>query len=189
LKSEKNAPMEFEILAGLPPCGALALPFPSDGTGRHREGLVVRFNPTSVEPWVGNFQRGETTCDSVFSHPDGRQVVIVAGGQVYIIDPEMQRETQYAMSASINFAISMPELNQIVLCNDLWFEAIRADGIGWSSDRLSWDGIRNISISAATLTGEAYSPLSDSWSPFTLDLLTGESFGAIYPAEIATAVR
>jgi hypothetical protein len=178
----------FEILAGLPPYGAVALPFPSDGAGRHREGLVVRFNPASVEPWVGNFQRGATTYNSVLAHPDGRQVVVVAGGQGYVIDPEMRMETQCRMSASINFAISMPEFNQIVLGTDLEFGAIRADGTGWNSGRLSWDGIKNISISAATLKGEAYSPLSDSWFPFTLDLLTGESFGAIYPAEFARAV-
>jgi hypothetical protein len=92
------------------------------------------------------------------------------------------------MPASINLAISMPEFNQIVLGNDLEFGAIRADGTGWNSGRLSWDGIKNVSTSAATLRGEAYSPLSDSWFPFTLDLLTGESFGAIYPTEFARAV-
>ena len=175
----------FEILAGLPPYGALALPFPSDGTGRHREGLVVRFNLASAEPWVGNFQRGATTYNSVLAHPDGRQVVVVAGGQGYVIDPEMRSETQcLIMPPSINLAISMPEFNQIVLGTDLGFGAVRADGTGWNSGRLSWDGIKNISISAATLTGEAYFPGDDSWSPFTLDLLTGESFGAIYPAHL-----
>jgi hypothetical protein len=178
----------FEILAGLPPYGAVAFPFPSDGAGRHREGVVVRFNPASVEPWVGNFQRGLTPYDSVLARPDGRQVVIVAGGQGYVIDPEMRRETQRLMPASINLAISMPEFNQIVLGNDLEFGAIRADGTGWNSGRLSWDGIKNVSTSAATLRGEAYSPLSDSWFPFTLDLLTGESFGAIYPTEFGRAV-
>jgi hypothetical protein len=179
----------FEILAGLPPYGGLALPFPSDGTGRHREGLVVRFNPASVEPWVGNFQRGATTYNSVLAHPDGRQVVVVAGGQGYVIDPEIRSETQcLIMPPSINLAISMPEFNQIVLGTDLEFGAIRADGTGWNSGRLSWDGIKNISISAATLAGEAYAPMGDSWFPFALDLLTGESFGAIYPAELARAV-
>jgi hypothetical protein len=92
--------------------------------------VVVRFNPASVEPWVGNFQRGLTPYDSVLAHPDGRQVVIVAGGQGYVIDPEMRRETQRLMPASINLAISMPEFNQIVLGNDLEFGAIRADGTG-----------------------------------------------------------
>jgi len=178
----------FEVLAGLPPYGAVALPFPSDESGAHREGLVVRFNPISVEPWIGNFQRGGTTYDLVLAHPDGRQVVIVAGGCGYVVDPELRKETRHQMSDSINFAISLPELNQIVLGNNLEFGAIRADGTAWNSGRLSWDGIRNISISGATLKGEAYSPLSDSWSPFTLDLLTGECIGAIYPTEFARAV-
>jgi hypothetical protein len=40
-------------------------------------------------------------------------------------------------------SISMPELNQIVLGTDLQFGVIRADGTGWKSARLSWDGITN----------------------------------------------
>jgi hypothetical protein len=128
----------FEILAGLPPYGAVALPFPSDGIGRHREGLVVRFDRASVEPWVGNFQRGATTYDSVLAHPDGQQLVVVAGGQGYVFDPEMRSETQCLMPQAINFAISMPEFNQIVLGNGLEFGAIRVDGTGWNSGRLSW---------------------------------------------------
>lgn len=171
----------FEILAGLPPYGAPALAFPSSGAGRHREGLVVRFNPGNVESWVGNFQRGATTYNAVLAHPDGRQVVVIAGGEGYVIDPESRSETPCLMSPTINLAISMPEFNQVVLGTDLEFGVIRADGTGWKSARLSWDGIRNVSISATTLTGEARSP-DDSWYPFTLDLLTGESVGGSYPA-------
>jgi hypothetical protein len=90
----------------------------------------------------------------------------------YVIDPEMRSETQcLIMPPSINLAISMAEFNQVVLGTDLEFGAIRADGTGWNSGRLSWDGIKIISVSAATLTGEAYAPMGDSWFPFTLDLL------------------
>jgi hypothetical protein len=178
----------FEILAGLPPYGALALPFPSDGAGRHREGLVVRFDPAGVEPWVGNFQRGTTTYNTVIVHPDGRQVIVIAGGRGYIVAPETRRETRCPMPSTINLAIPMPEFNQVVLGTDLEFGAIRADGTGWKSGRLSWDGITNVSISGTTLTGEAYSPLDRSWYQFTLDLLTGESLGGTYPTEFARAV-
>jgi hypothetical protein len=189
VESEKHAMDRFEILAGLPLYGTLALPFPSDGTGRYREGLVVRFNPASAGPWVGNFQRGATRYDSVLAHPDGRQVVIVAGGQGYVIDPETRSEMPCLMPPMINLAISMPEFNQIVLGTDLEFGVIRADGTGWKSARLSWDGITNVAISATTLTGEAYSPLDDAWHPFTLDLLTGESLGGSYPTEFAREDR
>jgi hypothetical protein len=42
--------------------------------------------------WVGNFERGATRYNSVLAHPDGRQVVIVAGGEGYIIAPETPSE-------------------------------------------------------------------------------------------------
>lgn len=173
----------FEILTGLPPYGPLALPFPSNGAGRHREGFVVRFTPGSVGSWVGNFQRGATRYNSVLAHPDSRQVVIVAGGEGYIIDPETRSERPCIMSSTINLAISVPEIEQIVLGTDMEFGVIRADGTTWKSGRLSWDGITSVSISGALLTGEAYSPLDDSWHPFTLDLLTGEGLGGSWPKE------
>ena len=177
----------FEILSGLPPYGDAALPFPSDGSHAFREGLVVRFNPMSPDVWTGNFQRGLTEFDTVLDHPDTRQVVVIAGGAGYVIDPQLRKETHH-MSDGINYAAFLPDLGIIVVGNDLEFGAIRADGTGWSSGRISWDGIRNVSISGSVLTGEAYSPLGDAWTPFTLDLQTGECVGAIYRSEMARAV-
>lgn len=179
--------LRFEILFGLPPYGPMAFPFPSDGRGAFREGLVVRFHPVCSEAWVGNFQRGLTKYDVVLEHPDQRQAVVIAGGSGYVVDPELRKETHH-MSDAINYAVSLQDLGEIVVGNDLEFGAIRADGTGWNTPRISWDGIRNISISGSTLTGEAYSPLGDTWSPFTLDLLSGKVIGAIYPTEMASIV-
>src|SRR5262249_4803955 len=102
----------FEILAGLPPYGAPALAFPSSGAGRHREGLVVRFNPGNVESWVGNFQRGATTYNAVLAHPDGRQVVVIAGGEGYVIDPESRSETTGLIWPTIKLSLTLPDVDQ-----------------------------------------------------------------------------
>jgi hypothetical protein len=93
------------------------------------------------------------------------------------------------MSADINFAILLPDLKQIILGSAVEFGGIRSDGTGWNSGRISWDGFRNISVSGSTLTGEAFSPLSDGWTPFTLDLISGNCVGAVYPKEMARAVQ
>lgn len=179
--------MRFEILSGLPPYGDAALPFPSDGRYAFREGLVVRFNSMSPDEWTGNFQRGGTKFDVVLDHPDARQIVVIAGGAGYVIDPQLRKETHH-MPGPIDYAVFLADLGMIVVGNGLEFGAIRADGTGWSSGRISWDGFRNVSISGSVLTGEAYSPLGDAWTPFTLDLQTGECVGAIYRSEIARAI-
>jgi hypothetical protein len=80
----------FEILPGLPPYGPMAKPFPSSGYASHREGFVVQFSSQKIGLWIGNFQRGLTNFSNVYEHPDGKRVVVVSGGDGYVIDPERQ---------------------------------------------------------------------------------------------------
>lgn len=68
------------------------------------------------------------------------------------------------------------------------FTAIKADGSGWHSPRISWDGLRIIEIRGTELLGEAYTPSANEWVPFKLDLLTGHCPDGIYEKEMAGAV-
>jgi hypothetical protein len=56
----------------------------------------------------------------------------------------------------IKHAIPVPELDAVVLGDDLQFGAIRAEGLWWQSGRISWDGFRNLVVSGIILTGESY---------------------------------
>ena len=179
----------FEVLQGLPPYGPMALPFPSTGRQAFKEGLVVRFWSKNSETWVGNFQQSFTGYDAVLAHPDGHQVVVIASGAGYVIDPEIRCETRRELSIAIMFATHLPELGIILICDGLQFATLKADGEGWASNRIAWDGIRSISIEGARLHAEAYSPISARWHPFSLDLNTGKCTNAIYSAEMSTATR
>ena len=80
---------KFKILAGLPVYGDLPEQFSATGIGMHREGFVVQFFPSEkIASWIGNFQRGLNFFDEAFEHPDGSSVVVVAGGECYIVDVE-----------------------------------------------------------------------------------------------------
>ena len=80
--------LSFEILPGLPASGEWAVPFPQDPRGSFREGLVVRFfDEADGTSWVGNFRQSFRGSDLVTRHPDGHHVVVVAGGEGYLVDP------------------------------------------------------------------------------------------------------
>jgi len=81
----------WEILSGLPPYGPPALNFSATGTGLHREGYVVRFFPDGTEAWVGNFQPGFVSFWDVAEHPNGEDIVVIAGGTAYVISPTAKR--------------------------------------------------------------------------------------------------
>jgi hypothetical protein len=170
---------KYEVLPGLPPYGPSAEGFSATGQGKHREGLVVRFFPRSGESWVGNFQRGWGGCDAVFEYPEGTNIVIVvAGGQGYIVDPEA-RQCMETFGGSIESAHHVPELNAVVLGDGLWFEAMGPAGLLWRSGRISWDGMCELNVDGLTLSGKAGDP-DGRWTPFTLDLRTGEFDGGSY---------
>jgi hypothetical protein len=179
--------MRFEVLPGLPPYGPMAVSFTKNGATEHREGLVVRFYPKGSDPWVGNFLGGTTAYTVVLDHPNGPDVIIIAQGDVSIIDPE--RRTIHDWTApDITAVIPVPSLRLVVFQGLTDFTAFGTDGPGWRSPRISWDGFRNIEVCETELLGEAYTPNGDDWAPFRLDLLTGHCTDGIYAQEMARAV-
>ena len=83
----------FHVLPGLPPYGPLALPVPfsATGMGTHKEGFVVEFLPGESASWVGNFQRGLSKFDLVVNEPGSNRLIVVAGGEAYLVDPLTRR--------------------------------------------------------------------------------------------------
>ena len=177
----------FEIIDGLPSYGPAALPFPEDGRGAFREGFVIRFHPAACASWVGNFQRGISGGDWIVDRPDGQQVVVIAGGGGYVVDPETRRQT-HEFGGGINFVQQVPPLNIVVIGNGTQLGVFSADGLSWT-ERISWDGMQNIAVSGTILHGEAWSPISNMWRPFELDLRTGKTVGSVYGEQMGGAVQ
>jgi hypothetical protein len=71
-----------------------------------------------------------------------------------------------------------------VFSNGLWFEALDPSGVLRRSRRVSWDGFREVHLAEGMIRGEAYNPMDDDWTPFTVDVATGEVRGGSYPREI-----
>jgi len=82
--------IECEELPGLPPYGDLAKAFPSSWARTGREGYVVEIRPNKGATWVGNFRPGFSGFSGTYRHPNGCDVLVVSGGQGYVVDPEMQ---------------------------------------------------------------------------------------------------
>jgi hypothetical protein len=168
----------FEVLSGLPPYGPLAESFSATGHGRHREGFVVRFVSKSGDQWVGNFQPGLGGCSIVLEHPDGTNLIVIAGGQGYVVDPEC-RQCLAMFGADIQSTFHSPEIAAFIFENGLWFEAIGRSGHLWRSERISWDGMKDLVVDGLAVTGSAWH-YSDRWLPFRLNLMNGDFTGGSY---------
>ncbi|MDH4322884.1 MAG: hypothetical protein OEW90_01955 [Betaproteobacteria bacterium] len=168
----------FEVLPGLPPYGPMAKSFSETGQGTHREGFVVRFGVDQTEPWVGNFQPGLTEFSGAYAHPDERHVVVVSGGDVYVVDPE-SRNAVAEFGGMVNSVLAIAGERALLFEETLWLRLLTAEGIRWKTKRISWDGIRNLSVVDDAIIGEAWS-IEDTWHPFKVDISSGRVEGGAY---------
>ena len=170
----------FEELPGLPGTGPWPERFSATGEGMHSEGFVVRFLPDRGEPWIGNFHGGLSSFSGVHSHPDGQHVLVVAGGQGYVVDPETRALVQL-LGGAIESVHVYGQHDLLVLDHQgLAFEAIGRNGRVWRTRRLSWDGFRDVDYGQTEIVGEGWNAIGQQWQPFRVDVRTGLSSGGAY---------
>lgn len=172
--------LNWDILDGLPRYGLPADAFSATGLGKHREGLVVRLHGSGGS-WVGNFQRGLSGFDHVVEHPNGRNVLVVAGGTAYVLDPESRKLVSH-FGGQVDCLLLLPGEPVLLIGNGLWFEALGGEGLKRRSRRISWDGFRHVVLDGKLLHGEAFAPEGPegAWYRFELDVLTGAVTGGSY---------
>ena len=172
--------VDFRILHGLPSIGPPATPFPLRFGRLGREGVVVEVRPAVARPWVGNFARGLSNFSGVYLHPDAERLLIVAGGQGYVVDATT-RQLHTEIGGAI---IDMSELSnpKSLLLNHqgIAFERIGVAGRLWRTRRLSWDGFQEVTITADAITGLGWDALTDTWLPIEVDLHTGQTRKGVY---------
>lgn len=134
---------EFEVLPGLPPYGPLAVAFSATGQGTQREGFVVRFFPNEGESWVGNFQPGMTSLSTVEPHPDGQRVIVISGGQGYVIDLNYRNAVQY-IGGQYECILRAGDL--LILSTPIDIEAVGPEGQRWKTRRISWAGLEELEV-------------------------------------------
>lgn len=167
---------KFRILEGLPATGDLPTQFSATGIGMHSEGLVAKFwSESSDESWIGNFQRGLNLFDQAVQHPNLVDIIIVAGGDVYVVNPE-RRTLQDNFGGDFETITAVPDQSLFIFGTSIDFVAVGSKGRAWRSARIALDGIRSMKLENGMLTGEAYT-LEDQWTPFSLDVASGEFTG------------
>jgi hypothetical protein len=170
---------EFSLLAGLPPYGDLPRAFPPEWGRLGREGVVVRFVRSDGRAWVGNFRPGLAGLWAVRAHPDGRRVLVFAGGDLWVVSPDTEAADLAAGDVDAMWPVHGPD-GLVMSLQGLGFARLGPDGILWRTRRLSWDGFRDVRAEGGRLVGLAWNALGDRWDPFEVDLATGASTGGSF---------
>jgi hypothetical protein len=175
-----NDKKRYEILEGLPVYGPMYIPVTKDGKPFYSEGFVVRIFKPDGGSWVGNFAMGWTAYNAVYDYPADDRLVIIAGGQGYIM-----ATTQTGPLAVFGLSIDQSlqtEANTIVAADQFGLMVIGSAGVLWQSPRISWDGIKELTIDKQIVSGFAFDPThdKDEWVEFRVDLETKHLDGGSY---------
>jgi len=169
----------FKVLSHLPVYGPAAIPFPTDKFEHHKEGYVVEFEDKQGKKWIGNFQKGLSSYSNAFGELGRDIIFVVAGGSGYTIDVN-SRNCIDETGGAIDWCLPLPEKSALVISHGVDFEAIDKNGRIWVSDRISWDGFKELSYSDGKIQGKAYSPLDDDYHSFELNITDGSFIGGSY---------
>lgn len=170
----------YEILDGLPPYGTMYIPIAEDGMEFYYEGYVVRLFRSDGTTWVANFKTGETNYSSVFEIPKTDIIVVIANGQGYTMTPDLQKPVDI-FGHAITQVISTND-GRLIAADITNLVIINSDATIWRSERISWDGIKDLTLLDNIISGLAYDPMhvSDEWINFSFNLDTNEFIGGGY---------
>lgn len=171
----------FEILKGLPPYGPMYIPISDDEEPFYSEGYIVKFKKSDGEEWVANFRPGWTNYSNIFDFPEQNLIVVFAGGQGYIMNPEEQKPK---MTFGLTIKDVIQKEDRSLICSDGIHILLLDNKTGeiWKSDRISWDGIKDLKLVDNKISGQTYDPTNSNqhWSDFELDFETKEIKGGSF---------
>ncbi len=171
----------FEILEGLPPYGPMYIPITIDDEPFVSEGYVVRFFKSDGTDWVANFKPGWTDYYGIFDYPDHDSTIVIAGGLGYIMSTENETPKS-SFGLTIKHVIQRKD-GSLICADDTHILLLdNQSGDFWESDRISWDGIRDLKLDENIVTGQSYDPTNSikPWADFFFDLDTKEINGGSF---------
>jgi hypothetical protein len=145
-----------------------------------RGALQLMVHPTSGGMFLATCALGFTDPampTGVFACPNSVQMCAVAGGYAYVIDTE---HPEHSIHIALKPIVEVRALVSQELLLFVGFHSMVAwggDGRVWESARLSWEGVRIVSIDGDVLHGMGWNLLTDREVAFSLDLLTGQHQG------------
>jgi hypothetical protein len=168
----------FKLLPGLPPYGPAARAFPSEWGRLGREGIVVAFE-SEAGSWVGNFRPGVGGLNVLYPHPNNRDAVVIASGDLWVVSPD-HRSAEFLLSAIDRVLEAQDPSGWVLSRQGIALARLGPSGLMWHTRQLSWDGFDELRIAGNEVTGLGWSPIGDKWLPFRVDLHTGKSSGGAY---------
>ena len=171
---------KYEILDALPTYGPMYIPVTENDETFYSEGFPVRFYKSDGTDWVANFKPGGTDLKKIYELKDTPNLLVIACGTCYLMNPD---ETKPISVFGVGYAtVLKTQDGKLILQDDTDLTIIETNGNHWDTERISWDGLKDLKIENHIVRGLSFDPMNDAdeWVNFTFDIdtkvLTGGSY-------------
>jgi hypothetical protein len=147
------------------------------------QSVVLRVRPTNGEAWVGRFHGGPEGIDGVFATPNTEVLCVIVRGQGYWVP--VYRPATFEVVRSIPIKEVLHDRRAIFFVSFTRLSAYGADGLMWSTEDVSWDGIKNVRVASTAIRGVGWDSPARREVPFSVDIATGRVEGGSSPATYA----
>lgn len=148
------------------------------------QGVLIEFFKNDGSSWVGNFGSGTAEANEVIEFPDKSRIIIFISGKMYIFDPNDPSSYKDTGILTYSFGkVLRADSGQYVTYDFTDVYVIETNGDVWRSERISWDGFKDVKIEGEIVTGLSWHAMAlkdQEWFPFLINLLTKEINGGSY---------
>jgi len=177
---------EVRILEAAPPVHPVEklYHYPVEIEEGDRSGVYVRVTPQSGSAWVGFFALGfdsDQVVSQVCSTPDPESFCVVVGGYAYVVKAGSPEQwLRVGQSPVVDLRV-LSQQGLLLFAGFTSITAVGSEGIAWTTERLTWEGLTIIEINGDKLLGHGWDALADREVPFEVDLKTGKHTGGARP--------
>ena len=177
---------EVRILEAAPPVHPVEklYHYPVELEEGDRSGAYVRVTPQSGPAWVGFFALGfdsDQVVSQVCSTPDPESFCVVVGGYGYVVKAGSPEQwLRVGQSPVVDLRV-LSQQGLLLFAGFTSITAVGSEGIAWTTERLTWEGLTITDIKGDTLHGRGWDAIADKEVPFEVDLKTGKHTGGARP--------
>lgn len=179
---------EIKVLESAPPVHPLEklYHYPVELEEGDRSGVYARVVPIAGQAWFGFFASGFDSphvMNAVCSCPDPGSVCVIAGGYAYVVNCSSPGEWIRIEQRPVVELRTVTEQSLVLFAGFTSITALGEQGVAWTTQRLSWEGIQITRIDGEVLHGNSWDAPSDKEVPFQVNLKTGQHTGGASPGD------
>jgi len=175
-----NNQKRYELLESLPTYGPMHISVTENNDNYYSEGIAIRFFKSDNTNWVANFKPGWTKLTEIFEIENQNDLIVIAGGMFYLMNPENEKPIK-AFGGGFETFLKTKN-GKIILQDQIDLTIIEPNNEIWHTERISWDGIKDLKLIKNFVTGLSYDPMDDKdeWVEFKFNIETREIEGGSY---------